>query len=791
MFSKSVFGLVLALAALTHVSADAVSDEESLVGKLRLAATAVDRINLLPDDKDFAFDFFDPKAAATVGAGGKIVTANAATFPAVIGTNSAMAVGFLDACSMNTPHMHPRATEIQISLNGTIRTGMITENGGRFIMTELPAGSMTIFPMGSVHFQVNDGCEPLEFVAAFNNEDPGVLQMAQRLFGLTPDIVAATFGDLGVEEVHGLESIIPDNIAIATDDCLKRCGLTRPVQSTKQLQPQVSGNSFPSSASTTYSYGYNYGSKGASTKTSSTYSTKSTGTYSTSTKTSSTYSSSSTGYHAAPVNHVIKVGANGLNYSPSNISAAVGDTITFEFHQKNHTVTESSFLHPCEALGVTNPGTVGFKSGFKFVADSVTSNFPTFNITVNDTAPIWGYCGQTGHCQSGMVFSINAVESGPNNFAAFKKLAMAGASSTSYFPNPTPPAQSYSTATATMTHGGKTWTTVYTSYAGTPSPTYAPSPVNHVIKVGADGLNYSPSNISASIGDTVTFEFHQVNHTVTESSFLHPCEALGTTNPGAVGFKSGFKPVAAGVTSNFPTFKITVNDTAPIWGYCGQTGHCQSGMVFSINAVESGPNNFAAFKKLAMAGAVSYANENTKSTGYGATYANDNTKYPQSTYSYNSASASAALSMASQYTSGIGMGEFGGSGVIPGMDLAAAAASTDDGSSGGSSKKISTPVIALIAINGTLVIGLIVLGALYLRKRRSNARVSRHKQLYTSVSATGDPIFVAPTKLTQYEDKEEHAGADTPLTHGLTHGPYYDPHEPGSRPHSRSPSRLR
>lgn len=28
------------------------------------------------------------------------------------------------------------------------------------------------------------------------------------------------------------------------------------------------------------------------------------------------------------------------------------------------------------------------------------------------------------HCQKGMVFSINAVETGPNNFAAFQQLAI-------------------------------------------------------------------------------------------------------------------------------------------------------------------------------------------------------------------------------------------------------------------------------------------------------------------------------------------------------------------------------
>lgn len=98
---------------------------------------------------------------------------------------------------MNTPHTHPRATEIQFNVNGTLRTGMITENGARFIMTELSPGGMTIFPQGSVHFQVNEGCrvyypfpvlifadaaraDPAMFVAAFNSEDPGVLQIAQR-----------------------------------------------------------------------------------------------------------------------------------------------------------------------------------------------------------------------------------------------------------------------------------------------------------------------------------------------------------------------------------------------------------------------------------------------------------------------------------------------------------------------------------------------------------------------------------------------------------------------------------
>jgi cobalamin biosynthesis Mg chelatase CobN len=39
---------------------------------------------------------------------------------------------------------------------------------------------------------------------------------------------------------------IPDNIAAGTDECLQRCGLSRPSpQPTKQLQPKVSGHSMP------------------------------------------------------------------------------------------------------------------------------------------------------------------------------------------------------------------------------------------------------------------------------------------------------------------------------------------------------------------------------------------------------------------------------------------------------------------------------------------------------------------------------------------------------------------
>ena len=40
------------------------------------------------------------------------------------------------------------------------------------------------------------------------------------VFGLPPDIVGAAMGNIGVVEVAGLEALIPDNVALGTEDCL-------------------------------------------------------------------------------------------------------------------------------------------------------------------------------------------------------------------------------------------------------------------------------------------------------------------------------------------------------------------------------------------------------------------------------------------------------------------------------------------------------------------------------------------------------------------------------------------
>jgi len=316
--------------------------------------------------------------------------------------------------------------------------------------------------------------------------------------------------------------------------------------------------------------------------------------------------------------HDIQVGAGGkLGFTPEAIAAQPGDQVVFHFVSKNHTVTQTSFAGPC------TPKDGGIDSGFMPVAANQTDNFPTFTIPVTDTQPIWVYCKQktpVSHCGMGMVFAVNCgLDGAPNSFTNFKQSALAfGAALASASPSAAPPAASpaaeWTTAayggysipaapvptpvTQAVTLGSKVWTTTYSSYPGSADPTPAADAASavHTVIVGGPGkLAFEPASLQAKPQDVIVFEFHQKNHTVTQSSFADPCRPL------ANGFESPFLPVTDTATT-FPTWNFTVADTAPVWAFCRQltpASHCGAGMVFAVNAVESGERNFTAFQNVA------------------------------------------------------------------------------------------------------------------------------------------------------------------------------------------------
>ncbi|KAF2625372.1 hypothetical protein BU25DRAFT_346032 [Macroventuria anomochaeta] len=130
---------------------------------------------------------------------------------------------------------------------------------------------------------------------------------------------------------------------------------------------------------------------------------------------------------SGPATHTVVVGgltpvATGmapvLGYRPESITANVGDVVEFQFMQKNHTATQSTFAEPCKAMDG------GKDSGFMPNPEGKAG--VTWNMTVETTDAIWMYCKQAQgeHCGKGMVFSINAKLDGDKTMAQFKQLAI-------------------------------------------------------------------------------------------------------------------------------------------------------------------------------------------------------------------------------------------------------------------------------------------------------------------------------------------------------------------------------
>ncbi|KAF2625151.1 RmlC-like cupin [Macroventuria anomochaeta] len=178
----------------------------------------------------FSFNNAIPAPNAT---GGATKAANIETFPILTGLGISTTLGFLEPCGINTPHVHPRATEFLTLVDGAnLKFGYVLENGlvGAGQNPEI-AGTLnkfegTVFPQGSIHFQFNDNCQKATFVAALNSEDPGTSQIAQNFFALNAGVVNATLGfpkTIDGKNIEEFRKYIPANLAQDVDVCLARC----------------------------------------------------------------------------------------------------------------------------------------------------------------------------------------------------------------------------------------------------------------------------------------------------------------------------------------------------------------------------------------------------------------------------------------------------------------------------------------------------------------------------------------------------------------------------------------
>ncbi|KAL5977247.1 Germin-like protein subfamily 1 member 18 [Asimina triloba] len=98
----------------------------------------------------------------------------------------------------NPPHTHPRGTEILTVIEGTLLVGFVTSNpDNRLITKVLQPGDVFVFPIGLIHFQANIGKTNAVALAGLSSQNPGVITIANAVFGSKPpisdDILAKAF----------------------------------------------------------------------------------------------------------------------------------------------------------------------------------------------------------------------------------------------------------------------------------------------------------------------------------------------------------------------------------------------------------------------------------------------------------------------------------------------------------------------------------------------------------------------------------------------------------------------
>lgn len=130
---------------------------------------------------------------------------------------------------------------------------------------------------------------------------------------------------------------------------------------------------------------------------------------------SSVFAATALAGSALAADFTVSVGKNGtLAFEPNVIQAAQGDTVTFKFWPKNHSIAQGPFNAPC------TPSDGGFWSGYVPTSDNAAAATTTFMYTVqNASLPVWFYCTQGRHCQGGMVGVINPPQQGNRTIGAY------------------------------------------------------------------------------------------------------------------------------------------------------------------------------------------------------------------------------------------------------------------------------------------------------------------------------------------------------------------------------------
>ena len=123
--------------------------------------------------------------------GSKVTTVFVDTLPGLNTLGISMVRIDFGIGGLNPPHLHPRASEILLVLEGTLYAGFVTSNqlNSTYYTKVLKPGDAFVFPFGQIHFQLNIGKTKAVAIAALSSQYPGVTTIADALFYAKPRIL--------------------------------------------------------------------------------------------------------------------------------------------------------------------------------------------------------------------------------------------------------------------------------------------------------------------------------------------------------------------------------------------------------------------------------------------------------------------------------------------------------------------------------------------------------------------------------------------------------------------------
>ncbi|OAP58447.1 hypothetical protein AYL99_07537 [Fonsecaea erecta] len=172
-----------------------------------------------------------------------------------------------------------------------------------------------------------------------------------------------------------------------------------------------------------------------------------------------------------PITVTVAVGNGGNTFVPDVVQVSPGNYVEFDFYPLNHSVIRAAYMYPCVPYELTGPDRVGFFSGF-YPVDAILGDPPKWTLLINDTDPVFYYCGAPGSCigyQMVGVINPNASQSlqVQKQYAANSSFMLEPGES---WPAEEDPFATTSTSTSTAT---ATYTTTFTTSTVSPTPTSA------------------------------------------------------------------------------------------------------------------------------------------------------------------------------------------------------------------------------------------------------------------------------------------------------------------------------